>query len=235
VAKRQFGVSTHLYRAQRLNRAHLQEIAAHGFEVVELATAQGHVDYSNPAAIADVQQWLAEAGLQLAAMYARVGAEGTEDAEQALFVARRIPVKVFVVQLDGTRDVTRRRIERLAEAARPLGVTIAIDGADLSRPGSLVHFVEEDTEADVAICLDLGRAHRDGDLVDAIETVAEHLVAVRLPLDSTIDWPSALTTVQKVGYEGPLMFDLETRGSTKDMLARARAAREKMERWLTST
>jgi sugar phosphate isomerase/epimerase len=235
VAKRLFGVSTHLYRAQRLNRDHLREIAAHGFEVVELATAPGHVDYSNPAAIADVQQWLAEAGLQLAAMYARVGAEGTDNAEQALLVARRIPVKVFVVQLDGTREVTRRHVERLAEAAGPLGVTIAIDGADLSRPGSLVHFVEEDTEADVAICLDLGRAHRDGDLVDAIETVAEHLVAMRLPLDSTIDWPSALTTVQKVGYEGPLMFDLETRGSTKDMLARARTAREKMERWLTST
>ena len=235
MATRQFGVSTRLYHPQRLSRDHLREIAAHGFEVVELAALPTHVDYRNPAAVADVQQWLAEAGLELAAIHARVGVEGIEDAEQALFVARRIPVKVFAVQLEGTREVARRQVERLAETAAPLGVTIAIDGADLSRPGSLVHFVEEDTEADIAICLDLGRAHRDGDLVDAIETVAEHLVAVRLPLDSTIDWPSALTTVQKVGYEGPLIFDLEARGSTKHMLARARAAREKMERWLTST
>lgn len=235
MAKRPFGVSTRLYQTQRLSRDHLKDVAAHGFDVVELWAAPTHLDSRNAAAVADVQQWLAEAGLDPAAIYARVGVDGTEEAEQALFVARRIPVRVFVVQVEGTRDVARRVVERLAEMAAPLGVLIAIDGTDLSRPGSLVHFVEDDVEANVGICLDLGRAHRDGDLVEAIETVAEHLVAVRLPLDSTIDWPSALTTVQKVGYEGPLMFDLETRGSTKDMLARARTTREKMERWLTST
>jgi sugar phosphate isomerase/epimerase len=234
VVTRQFGVSTRLFRAQRLSRDHLLEIAAHGFEAVELAAIPTHVDYRNSAAVADVQQWLAEAGLELAVIHARVGVDGIDEAEQALFIARRIPVKVFAVQLEGTRDLARRQVEQLAGAAAPLGVTIAVDAADWSRPGSLVHFVEEDVEAAVAICLDLGRAHRDGDVVDAIETVAEHLVAMRLPLDSTIDWPSALTTVQKVGYEGPLIFDLEARGSTKDTLARARAAREKTERWLTS-
>jgi hypothetical protein len=41
--------------------------------------------------------------------------------------------------------------------------------------------------------------------------------------------------VQKVGYEGAIVFDGEWRGSTTDYLARARAARGKMERWLTST
>jgi hypothetical protein len=53
-------------------------------------------------------------------------------------------------------------------------------------------------------------------------------------VDGNIDWASVMTTVQKVGYEGPLVFDGQWRGSTKEYLARARAAREMMERWLTS-
>ena len=92
---------------------------------------------------------------------------------------------------------------------------------ELSRAGSLVHFVEEDLDdADVGICLDFGHAHLDGDVVDAIETVSEHLIATHVhdnrgrtddhlvPFDGTIDWPGALTAVQKVGYDGTLMFEI---------------------------
>jgi sugar phosphate isomerase/epimerase len=234
VAKRQFGVSTHLFRTERLSRNHLLAIAAHGFETAELLAAPGHLDASNPAAVADLQQWLAEAGLELHSVHAPAGLEQAEDVEQALLVARRIPIKVFVMHLEGTRDVARRRVERIAQLAEPLGVMVAIDASDLSRPGSALHFVEEETEAAVGICLDFGRAHRDGDLIDALEVVSEHLLAARLPLESTIDWPSALTTVQKIGYDHPFVFEIESRGATKDTLARARASREKMERWLTS-
>src|SRR5438477_2453872 len=73
VTKRQFGVSTHLYHGQRLGRDHLLEIAAHGFETVELFATRTHVDYHNPAAVADLQQWLAEAGLTLHGVHAPVG------------------------------------------------------------------------------------------------------------------------------------------------------------------
>ena len=79
---------------------------------------------------------------------------GDDDLEQALFIARRIPVKVFVMHLEGTRDVARRRVARIAELAEPLGVTVAVDASDLSRPGSALHFVEEETDASVGICLD---------------------------------------------------------------------------------
>ena len=65
MSKRQFGVSTHLYHGQRLCREHLLEIAAHGFEWLEVFATRTHFDYHNPAAVADLQQWLAEAGLQL--------------------------------------------------------------------------------------------------------------------------------------------------------------------------
>jgi sugar phosphate isomerase/epimerase len=228
-------VSTHLYHGSPLRRDHLIEIGAFGFRAVEVFATRSHFDYHSPAAVADLQQWLAEAGLELHSVHAPPGLEQVDEVEQALFVARRIPVKVLVMHLEGTRDLARRRVERIAQLAEPLGVTVAIEASDLSRPGAALHFVEEEIEAAVGICLDFGRAHRAGDLIDALEVVSEHLVAVRLPVESTIEWPSALTTVQKIGYEGALIFEVEPHGSTKETLARAKAARENMERWLTST
>ena len=232
MSKRPFGVSTRLYQHQRLQRDHLLEIAAYGFETVEVFASPTHVDVHNPAVVADLQQWLAEARLELRSVQAPLAAKTPDDVDQALFMARRIPVKVFVVRTEGTRDVVRRHVERIAELGEPLGVKIAVEAGpeDASPPGSLVHLVEEDLETDVGIGLDFSREQRRGDLIDAIETVAEHLIAVRVPVESAIDWAAALTTVQKIGYEGPLVFDTDARGSTKETLARAKAARERMER-----
>ena len=291
VARRQFGVSTHLYHGQRLSRDHLLEIAAHGFETIEVFATRTHFDYHNPAAVADLQQWIAEAGLTLHGIHApvmhayeggrRVGplslassdadarAEAVAETEHALHIARRIPVKVLATHLGLPRTATeraalrhgsgqapdgrataRRSIEALQRVAGPLGVQIAVEVIpnELSGAGSLVHFVENDVEGlegrPVGICLDFGHAHMDGDLLDAIETVSEHLITTHVhdnrgraddhlvPLEGTIDWPAALTAVQKVGYEGPLMFEMAAHGSAKETLARAQKARQRMERLL---
>ena len=289
MAKRQFGVSTHLYHGQQLRREHLLEVAAHGFETVELFATRTHFDFHNSAAIGDLQQWLGEAGLSLHAIHAPIGesfrggrwtgplsmasadanarAHALNEAERALHIARRVPALVFVVHLGlprwqrtepagatvgaeagtmgDTRDGARRSIDVLAALAAPLGVKVALEVMqnELSRAGSLVHFVEEDLEgSDVGICLDFGHAHLDGDLVDTIEIVSEHLTAVHvhdnqgrvddhlLPFEGTIDWPGALTGIQKVGYEGPLMMEIESRGPSRDALRQAQRARERMER-----
>jgi len=299
VGKPQFGVSTHLYHHQRLCRDHLLEIAAYGFEMVEVFATRTHFDYHNPAAVADLQQWLAEAGLVLQSVHAPIAesyvggrwsgtlsiasadpdarAHAVREAEQALYIARRMPVPVLVTHLGlprgqradteigssgagsdprvrptgDTRAAAQRSVEDLQEIAGPLGVRIAVEVQpnELSRAGSLVHFVEEDVERgggpdglDVGICLDFGHAHLDGDLVDAIETVSEHLVATHvhdnrgrtddhlMPFEGTIDWPAALTAVQKIGYDGPFMLEIAAAGSTKDTLARAQQARQRMER-----
>jgi sugar phosphate isomerase/epimerase len=284
VAKRQFGVSTHLYHAQRLARDHLLEIAAHGFEAVELFATRTHFDYHSPAAVAELQQWLAEAGLVLHSVHAPIcesftggrwgpplslasadtdgRARASGEAERALHIARRIPVSVLVAHLGlprtqprdesrvgtgDTRAAARRSIEELQRAAEPLGVRIAVEVIqnELSRAGSLVHFVEEDLEGpNVGICLDFGHAHLDGDLVDAIEIVSEHLIATHvhdnggrnddhlLPFDGTIDWPGALTAVQKVGYDGTLMLEIAPASSPKDTLNMAKHARNRIERFL---
>jgi sugar phosphate isomerase/epimerase len=185
-------------------------------------------------------------------------ARAVAEAERAVQIARRIPFKVLVTHLgvprwaptaaaDNSRDAARRSVEELAAIAEPLGVRIGLEVMpnELSRAGSLVHFVERVVDAaDVSICLDLGHAHIDGDVIDAIETVSEHLTAVEVhdnnrraddhlvPFDGSIDWPGALTSVQKIGYDGALMFEISGRGSTKEILSRARQAREKMERLL---
>jgi sugar phosphate isomerase/epimerase len=292
VVKRQFGISTHLYHGKRLAREHLLEIAAHGFDAVEVFATRSHFDYENEAVVADLQQWLGEAGLDLLGIHAPIASEysngrlsgtvsiASSDAaeraaavattERALHVARRIPLGTLVLHMgmprlrpmepggggrravdDGPMDsrvAARRSIEELVLVAKPLGVRIAVEVIpnELSRTRSLVHFVEEDLDGlDVGICLDFGHAHIEGDLVDAIETVAEHLIAVDLhdnrrradehlvPFEGSIEWPAALTAIQKVGYDGPFVFEIAGRGAVRDTLERARKARQRMQQFLT--
>ena len=45
-------------------------------------------------------------------------------------------------------------------------------------------------------------------------------------------WRGTLLAVQKIGYEGPFMFEVVPNGSTKATLANARKAREHLERLL---
>ena len=156
-----FAVSTYLYRHKRLIRDHLREVAAHGFTALELFASRLHVDYHNATLVADVQQWLAEAGLELSSVHAPVietslaSADAAEreaavaETERALHIARRIPFRTLIVHLGrprtdnvrgGTnRDAARRSIDALAKAADPLGVRIAVEVIpnDLSRASSL--------------------------------------------------------------------------------------------------
>jgi len=109
----------------------------------------------------------------------------------------------------------------------------ASEGRPITPAGSLVHFVET-LDAAAGVCLDFAHAQRGGDLVDTIETVSEHLITTHVPVDSAIDWLSALTAVQKVGYEGPFVFDIVGRVAAKETLQRARKVRERMERMLVT-
>jgi sugar phosphate isomerase/epimerase len=122
-----FGISTHLYHDQRLSREHLVEIAAHGFEAVEVFATRTHFDYHDAAVIAQLGDWLKETGLALHGIHAPVVkslASGdrwgepisnavsdttkqqaaVREADAALNVARRIPADVFVVHLGTPAD-----------------------------------------------------------------------------------------------------------------------------------
>src|SRR5262245_3515734 len=69
---KRFGVSTHLYHEERLQKAHLLEIAASGFEAVEVFATQSHFDYHDGAAVRELHAWLSEAGLDLHSVHAPI-------------------------------------------------------------------------------------------------------------------------------------------------------------------
>lgn len=116
-----FGVSTQLYHGQRLCRDHLDEIAAHGFDTVELIATRTHLDYHDPRALDDLARWLHDTGLRLHSIHAPI-AESMEngrwgsplsnaspladvrehavaEARAALELARRVSVGVLVVHM----------------------------------------------------------------------------------------------------------------------------------------
>ena len=114
-----FGVSTQLYHGQRLDRVHIDEIAASGFEAVEVVATRSHVDYHDDRYLDDLAGWITAAGLRLHSIHAPM-TEGVEhgrwtsplshasadeaarrravaETVRALGLARRLPAQVVVV------------------------------------------------------------------------------------------------------------------------------------------
>ena len=67
-----FGISTHLYVGDRLDRDHLVEIAAHGFEAVEVFAVKSHFDYRDRRAAIALAEWLDDTRLTLHSMHAPI-------------------------------------------------------------------------------------------------------------------------------------------------------------------
>lgn len=121
MATRRFGISTHLYHGERLERSHLFEVAAHGFDTVEIFATRTHFDYHDPEAIDRLADWLADAKLTLHSIHAPIfdslkndtwgrpfsNATRNENARAAtiretaaaLAIARRIPVGFLVIHV----------------------------------------------------------------------------------------------------------------------------------------
>ena len=67
-----FGISTHLYVGDRLERDHLVEIAAHGFEAIEVFAVKSHFDYRDVRAAIALAEWLDDTRLTLHSMHAPI-------------------------------------------------------------------------------------------------------------------------------------------------------------------
>jgi sugar phosphate isomerase/epimerase len=176
----------------------------------------------------------------------------------AIDIARQIPTGFLVLHLGvpdelvplagaNLRDAALDSLERIVALAEPVGLQVAVEliPNDLSRAAALVEIVEDDLELpNVGICLDFGHAALEGDVVDAVEEVAGLLVTTHVhdnrgrsddhlvPFEGTIHWPSALTSLQKVGYEGTLMFELAGTSNAAAVLERTRAVRERFDQIL---
>jgi sugar phosphate isomerase/epimerase len=275
-----FGVSTHLYHDARLDRDHLVEIAAHGFECVEVFATRTHFDYHDSVAVRSLAEWLEDTRLAMTSMHAPIcaslvnGAWGEPfstaigddtkrrralaEAQAALAVAQTIPFKHLVVHLgvpdamkvepsDNSRDAARRSVEELVGMADKAGVQLAVEVIPnrLSTPEALVHLIENDLEgAPIGICIDVGHAFMMGDLGDAIETCSGHVVTTHLhdnkrksddhltPGEGAIDWPAALMSLQKVGYDGVWMFEVANTSHPRAVLEKTDKVRRRFEELL---
>ena len=180
------------------------------------------------------------------------------EAEAAIAIARQIPARFVVVHLgtvakggSGTsnnRAAASRSVEEICRAAEPLGLRVAMEVIpnDLSSAGALVTMLEREFEgSSVGICMDFGHAHLMGDVADAIELAAEHLITTHVhdnrgreddhlvPYQGTIDWPAALVNMLKIGYDGTYLLEVANTGSPAAVLEEARRARQRIERALT--
>ncbi len=77
-----FGISTHLYLGDRLERDHLVEIAAHGFDAVELFAVRSHFDYRDRRAAIALAEWLDDTRLKLHSIHAPIARNYTAGAWQ---------------------------------------------------------------------------------------------------------------------------------------------------------
>jgi sugar phosphate isomerase/epimerase len=277
-----FGVSTHLYHEERLQKAHLLEIAAHGFEVVEVFATRSHFDYHEPAAIQSLSAWLTESNLVLHSVHApitdvflngkvqRTFSTATRNREErkatlheiasALNIAKTVPFKFLVVHLgvpvaqhpaadDNDRDAAIRSVAEIHGMAEPLGVRVALEvmGNGLSTAPDLIEILERSFEStDLGICMDVGHAHILGDAAEAIETASEYLVTTHIhdnrrqsddhlvPFQGSINWAAAIMALEKIGYDGVLMYEVKNEQSAQAVLGRAVAARRQLESLMTT-
>jgi len=183
--------------------------------------------------------------------------QAVRESEAALQIARRIPFDTLAVHLgtpmsysqpgDNNRAAAFRSADELCRVAEPLGVRVALEVIpnDLSSAASLVSLIERDLDAAHAgICLDFGHAHLMGDVADEIETAAEHVMATHVhdnrrrsddhlvPYLGSINWDMALTTMQKIGYDGTYLMELANTNGPETVLDEARRARQRFERTL---
>ncbi|MBI1873803.1 MAG: sugar phosphate isomerase/epimerase [Acidobacteria bacterium] len=178
-----------------------------------------------------------------------------EETERALGVAREIPTGYLVVHLgvpasvqsdpnDNDMAVAQKSLEAIDALAQPLGIRVAAEVVpnNLSGAARLVRVLEEEVELPRAgVCLDFGHAHVMGDLIDAIDVISGHLITTHvhdnfgktddhlLPFDGNIDWPAALMSVQKIGYDDTLLFELANTSTPGAVLAGAARARRRFE------
>src|SRR3954447_4407540 len=149
---------------------------------------------------------------------------------------------------ENSRTAAFRSVEDICRLAEPVGIKVALEliPNPLSDAASLVTILDRDLDFPrTGICLDFGHAFLMGDVPDAIEAVAEHLVTTHVhdnagkkddhlvPFEGRINWDMALMTMQKVGYDGTYLMELANTGSPADVLQKAQGARKKFEKLLS--
>jgi sugar phosphate isomerase/epimerase len=272
-----FALSTHLFHGERLSRAHLEAMAARGFDTIEVFATPTHVPYHDPGQIEALAGWLAALKMRAASMHAPICAsfangqwgrafsnassnaaardEAIRETSAAIAAARQLGCETIVVHLglprgqkipagDNDAGAVRRSLDTLVDTASSAGVALALEVIpnDLSSPPALLEWFDAELEeVPAGICLDFGHAHLMGGTVDAAEMLAGHVITTHVhdnrgttddhlvPFAGSIDWPMTLAAMWKIGYTGPLVFEVADHGDAAAVLDRAVAARTRLQ------
>jgi sugar phosphate isomerase/epimerase len=185
---KRFGVSTHLYHEERLRNAHLLEIAANGFEAVEVFATRSHFDYHDDAAIRSLKVWLAEANLDLHSVHAPITDVFAHGHGQRAFST--------AVRDNDARKTTLREITTALNIAKVVPFRFLV--VHLGVP--VAHRAAPDES------LSRGDNHRDAAIrsIEEIQAAAEALdVKVALEvMGNSLSTASALTDILERSFEG---------------------------------
>jgi sugar phosphate isomerase/epimerase len=145
---------------------------------------------------------------------------------------------------DNDPGALARSLEPIASACTMAGVRLALEVIpnDLATPDALLRWLEGDLDLGRAgVCLDVGHAHLVGGAPEAAEELAGYLITTHLhdnrgtaddhlvPFTGTIDWPATMMALVKVGYAGPLVFELPDHGDAARVLTAAVGARRRLQ------
>jgi sugar phosphate isomerase/epimerase len=181
--------------------------------------------------------------------------EALEETRRSIIAARDLGCSTVVVHLGVPHDqptpaddndpaAVRRVLEPMAHACVEAGVRLALEVIPnhLATPAKLLEWLDGDLDlGDAAVCLDVGHAHLLGGAPEAAETLSGHVTSTHLhdnrgtrdehlvPFDGTIDWPSTLVALVKIGYVGPLVLELADHGDAGRTLERAVGARRRIQ------
>ena len=155
-----------------------------------------------------------------------------------------VPVGQPVPGDDNDASAVSRSLEPIADACERAGMRLAIEGIphELATAAAVFDWLRGDLElGQTGACLDTGHAHLTGGVTDAIERLAGDIITTHLhdnrgtgddhllPFDGTIDWLSTLFALVKIGYAGPLIFELPSHGDVTRTLAGAVSARRRIQ------
>lgn len=174
----------------------------------------------------------------------------------ALELARTVPFGYLVVHLGvpdengaeplNNRASAERSLREIVRAAQEVGVQVALEIIPnaLSTPEALTRWLDEEDAGDgdhrLGICLDTGHAFLGGDLPDAIDTVSGELVTTHVhdnrgalddhlvPFEGRINWPTAVMTLEKVGYDGVYLLELANTSTAREVLQKTVDARRRL-------
>jgi sugar phosphate isomerase/epimerase len=139
--------------------------------------------------------------------------DSMDEIKRALEAAELIPFKNLVMHLGEredrwsprTMEYAETALEHLGAFARPLGVRLLVENllSDATTPEHLMTILEMGHLPNVGVCLDVGHAHINQSVVEAIGTLGNRIASVHVhdnhgakdehlwPGDGTIDWPAA--------------------------------------------